>query len=80
MKCYIELRIYFQCKYDYQRAKCEDPELIYSWFELIQNTITKYRINDIDIYNFDETGFIIGVILTAIVITSSDRRAKAKTV
>ncbi|KFZ19968.1 hypothetical protein V501_00378 [Pseudogymnoascus sp. VKM F-4519 (FW-2642)] len=62
------------------RAKCEDPEVIRGWFELVQNTITKYRINDADIYNFDETGFMMGVISTAMVVTSSDRRAKAKMV
>lgn len=75
-----ELRIRFQRKYDYQRAKCEDPEVIRGWFELVQNTIMKYGINNADIYNFDETGFIISVILTAMVIISSEGRAKAKTV
>ena len=41
-----ELRTRFQRKYDYQRAKCEDPEVIRGWFELVRNTITKYRICD----------------------------------
>jgi hypothetical protein len=75
-----ELRTRFQRKYDYQRAKCEDPEVIRGWFKLIRNTIVKYGINDTDIYNFDETGFIMGVILTAIVIISLEGRAKVKTV
>ena len=44
-------------KYDYQRAKCEDPALIRPWFELVRNTIAKYGIMEEDIYNFDETGF-----------------------
>jgi hypothetical protein len=56
----LELRTRFQRKYDYQRAKCEDPEVIRSWFKLVQNTIAKYGINDADIYNFDETGFMMG--------------------
>ena len=76
----VELRTRFQRKYDYQRAKCEDPEVICGWFELVQNTIAKYGINDADIYNFDETGFMIGVISTAMVVTSLDRRVKAKKV
>jgi hypothetical protein len=42
------------------------------------NTITKYQIGNEDIYNFDETGFIIGIISMGIVIISSNRRAKAK--
>ena len=73
-----ELQTRFQRKYDYQRAKCEDPDVIRGWFELVRNTIAKYRICDEDIYNFDETGFIMGVISTGMVVTSSDGRAKAK--
>jgi hypothetical protein len=73
-----ELRTCFQRKYDYQRAKCEDPKLIRGWFELVQNTIAKYGICDEDIYNFDETGFMMGVITTAMVVTSSDGRARVK--
>ncbi|KFZ20684.1 hypothetical protein V502_03067, partial [Pseudogymnoascus sp. VKM F-4520 (FW-2644)] len=65
-------------KYDYQRAKCEDPKLIHSWFTLVQNTIAKYAIQDADIYNFDETGFLIGVISTTTVVTSSERRGRPK--
>lgn len=75
-----ELRTRFQRKYDYQRAKCEDPEVIRGWFELVRNTIAKYRVCDEDIYNFDETGFMMGVISTGMVVTSSDGRAKAKTI
>ena len=75
-----ELQTRFQRKYDYQRAKCEDPVIIRGWFELVRNTIAKYGIYDADIYNFDETGFIMGVILTATVVTSSDGRTKAKRV
>jgi hypothetical protein len=58
-------------KYDYQRAKCEDPEIIKQWFNLVQNTIVKYGILEQDIYNFDETGFQMGVAHTAKVITAS---------
>jgi hypothetical protein len=60
-------------KYDYQRAKCEDPTIIRDWFRLVQNTIQKYGIVDNDIYNFDETGFQMGVISTAKVITGTNR-------
>lgn len=30
-----ELRMHFSRKYDYQRAKCEDPKIISEWFALI---------------------------------------------
>jgi hypothetical protein len=75
-----ELQTRFQRKYDYQRAKCEDPEVIRGWFEFVRNTIAKYRVCDKDIYNFDETGFMMGVISTGMVVISSDGRAKAKTI
>ena len=52
-----ELKSHYNRKYDYQRAKCEDPEVIQAWFRLVRNTIAKYSIQDEDIYNFDETGF-----------------------
>jgi hypothetical protein len=71
-----ELRPRFNRKYDYQRARCEDPVVILDWFRLIQNTITKYGIQEADIYNFDETGFMMGVISTAMVVTSIERRGR----
>jgi hypothetical protein len=40
----------------------------------------KYGIYDVDIYNFNETRFIMGVILSVMVVTSLDRQAKAKKV
>jgi hypothetical protein len=62
---------------DRQRAKCEDPVLIQKWFDLVHNIIKKYGIAEADIYNFDETGFAIGVAThSARVVTSSDRRGK----
>ena len=55
---------YFR-RYDYKRAKCEDPKLILEWFERVQAMITEYGIHEDDIWNFDETGFAIGIIATA---------------
>jgi hypothetical protein len=48
----------FNRAYDRQRALCEDPVLIRSWFELVEQTQAKYGICNEDVYNFDETGFI----------------------
>ena len=73
LKRHPELKSKYNRKYDYQRAKCEDPEIIRAWFRLVQNTVNKYGIQNDDIYNFDETGFQMGVISTAKVITASDR-------
>lgn len=76
VKRHNSLQSRYNRPYDYQRAKCEDPTVIRNWFQLVQNTIAKYGIQEEDIYNFDETGFQMGVITTAKVITSSERAAK----
>lgn len=73
-----ELRTRFSRKYDYQRAKCEDPKVISEWFALVWNIRAKYGILDEDIYNFDETGFMMGIIFACMVVTTSDGRGKAK--
>jgi uncharacterized protein YbdZ (MbtH family) len=73
-----ELRTRFAHKYDYQRAKCEDPKIIREWFALVHNTKVKYGILDEDTYNFDETGFMMGIITTGMVVTTSDGRSRAK--
>ncbi|EAQ88886.1 hypothetical protein CHGG_05505 [Chaetomium globosum CBS 148.51] len=65
-------------RYDYQRAKSEDPKIIGQWFTLVQNTRAKYGIVDDDVYNFDETGFMMGIIFAGMVVTTSDGRSKAK--
>ena len=74
VKRHPEVNTRFNRKYDYQRAQCEDPEIIRGWFALVRNKIAKYGIQEADIYNFDETGFMMGVISTAMVVTSSERR------
>jgi hypothetical protein len=37
-----------------------------------------YGITDDDTYNFDETGFMMGIISAAMVVTTSKGRGKAK--
>ncbi|MGK7310588.1 hypothetical protein ACSRA6_22835, partial [Salmonella enterica] len=44
---------------------CEDPKKIGEWFQLVKNMIAKYGIQPEDIYNFDETGFAMGIIATS---------------
>ena len=74
------LKTRFNRVYDFQRALCEDPEPINAWFRLVQNMRTKYGILDSDFYNFDETGFMMGVITSSMVVTRADRRGKGKAV
>jgi hypothetical protein len=68
------LKTKYSRKYDYQRALCEDPQKISAWFARVQKTIAEFGILDSDIYNFDETGFQMGVASTSKVVTRSDRR------
>jgi len=75
-----ELKVKFNRKYDYSRAKCEDPEIIGGWFRLVANTKAKYGITDEDTHNFDESGFMMGVISTGAVVTGSERRNRPKQV
>jgi hypothetical protein len=75
-----ELKTRFFRKYDYQRAKCEDPTIIRDWFRLVENTIAKYGITLADIYNFDETGFMMGLIASGMVVTGAERRGNPKSV
>ena len=75
-----QLTICFFRRYDYQRAKCEGPVAINAWLELIENPVAKYGIRSNDWYNFDETGFMMGVIMSGMVVTGAERRANPKKV
>ena len=61
IQCHKELSSKYSRKYDYQCAKCEDPELVMGWYKCFYNAIEKYGIAKEDIYNIDETGFQMGV-------------------
>ena len=75
-----ELKTRLFRKYDYQRAKCEDPTIIRNWFRLVANTVAKYGIRSDDMWNFDETGFMMGIIQSGMVITGSEREGRPKSV
>ena len=72
------LKTRFNRAYDRQRALCEDPILIRDWFELVEQTKAKYGICDEDVWNFDEAGFMMGKIMTQLVVTGSERRGRPK--
>ena len=73
-----ELKTRLSRRYDYQRAQNEDINQIQGWFTLVSNTIAKYGIHSDDIYNFDETGFAMGMIAATRVVTRSDYYGRAK--
>jgi hypothetical protein len=59
-----EVKTRFARKINRQRALCEDPRIIGQWFDELQKTKEQWGIQDEDIYNFDETGFAMGLIAT----------------
>jgi hypothetical protein len=61
---------------DRQRVLCSDPAVIRPWFDLVQNVKAKYGIQDEDTYNFDETGFTMGIGNCVKVVTASERRTE----
>ncbi|SCO92450.1 uncharacterized protein FRV6_16578 [Fusarium oxysporum] len=71
VKRHKDLKTHCFRKYDYQRAKCEDPTIIRNWFRVVANVIAKYGIRLDEIYNFDETGFMMGVIASGMVVTGA---------
>ena len=74
------LKSKYNQKYNYIQAKCKDPELIWGWFERVQATVAEYDILENGIYNFNETGFQMGVIATTKVITGSERAERPHTI
>lgn len=68
-----------------QRFVQRQPELktrfnrIYD-FQLVENMRAKYVIQDCDFYNFDETGFMMGMICPGMVVTHADRCGRNKAV
>jgi hypothetical protein len=70
----------FNRPYDRQRALCEDPDIIRTWFERVARVRAEQGICEEDIYNFDEAGFLMGKITPRLVVTSSERRGQAKAI
>jgi hypothetical protein len=67
-----EVKTRFSRRYNYERAKCEDPEVLQGWFNTVRRTMREYGIAEDDIYNFNETGFAMGLTATARVITRAE--------
>lgn len=80
IKRHPALRTRYNRRISYQRAKQEDPKIIKQWFELVHATIQEYGIHENDIWNFDETGFAMGLCTTSKVITAVDRSERPRTV
>jgi hypothetical protein len=71
IKRHPELSSRFSRRYDYKRTLIEDPKTIIEWFKVVKRTIAHYGITSDDIYNFNESGFAMGISTTTKVITQS---------
>ena len=72
------LKLRYSHAYDFQRVLCEDHEAINAWFKLVENMKAKHGIADCDLYNFDETGFIIGIITFSMIVARAERKGRGK--
>ena len=77
---YVSLKTRFDHPYNYQRALCKNPEIIGNQFRLLRNIIAKYQIINENLYNYNKTGFMIGIITALIVITCSNKVGKPKSI
>ncbi|KAJ5873624.1 uncharacterized protein N7473_013183 [Penicillium subrubescens] len=59
---------------DIERKKCLDRQIVRERFNSYQETIAQYGISADDIWNFDETGFNIGVVQDLWFITREPKR------
>jgi hypothetical protein len=71
-----EIKTRYTQRYNYSRAQCEDPKIIKGWFDCLQQIQMQYSISHEDIYNFDEIGFVMGLIATTKVIIRANMPGK----
>jgi hypothetical protein len=75
-----EIKSRFNRRISYERAKQEDPKIIREWLKTVYEAIQEHGIHEDDIWNFDETGFAMGLCTTSKVITSTERSERPRTV
>lgn len=80
VKRHPQLRTRFNRRISYQRAKQEDPKIIKQRLNMVLEAIQEHSIHEDDIWNFDETGFAMGLYTTSKVITAAERSERPHTV
>lgn len=74
LKRHPEYNVRKQKTIDILRKQAHQPSHILDWFNRFKETVNKYGIQDCDIYNFDETGFRIGIGHDQWIVTRDPRR------
>jgi hypothetical protein len=75
-----ELKTAWSRQYDYKRADSENPVAAKAWFDRLQIIIMQHGIIPEDIYNFDETGYAMGLTATAKVVTRAEMYGKRQVI
>jgi hypothetical protein len=75
-----ELRARYNERIIYQRAKQENLKVIKQWFKAVYKAIQEHGVHEDDIWNFDETGFAMGLCTTSKVITAIEHSERPHTV
>ena len=68
---YPELRKAKQKPLELERKLAHDPAVLENWFERFRQLRERFSVQDEDIWNFDETGFQIGVGKSQWIVTTS---------
>ena len=55
-----ELKTFYSHIMDAQRVLAGDPKVVEAYFDLLEETVKEYNIVPDNIYNMDETGFLLG--------------------
>jgi hypothetical protein len=78
IKSHSDLDLRLTRSFDSQRAKNEDLKIINTWFQRVKAIKQEHGITDDDMYNFNKTGFAIGMAIggsSKVVTITSIRRA-----
>ena len=78
VKRHDTLHTRFTRRYNHSCAKCEDPKIIREWFNILYEKMSKYGFAREDIWNFNKTGFAMGLCSTTKVATNCDYYGRAK--
>jgi len=62
LKRHKQLKTKYIPPLDKERALAQDPYILSDWFQLYQRIKAEFNVQDSDIYNMDEKGFLQGVI------------------
>ena len=75
----LSFRMRLRRSINYQRASSEYTATVQDLFALVHYTNSKYGTLSVDIYNFDETGFLIAMLWLAKVVITSNRKGRPRT-